>query len=147
MRRKEGDYLARDINERLDAISHRLERIDEDASGLLPVYQQRLMERIQTLTRGAVEIDPARIAQEAAFLADRSDICEEVVRARSHLEQWRQLMLADKPAGRKLNFLIQELNREFNTMGAKVGRAELSHIIVDVKAELEKLREQVQNIE
>jgi uncharacterized protein (TIGR00255 family) len=147
MRRQEGAFLETDINKRLDAIAGRLDRIDRDASDLLPVYQQRLTERIQTLTGGAVDIDPARIAQEAAFLADRSDICEEVVRARSHLVQWRQLMAGDAPAGRKLNFLIQELNREFNTMGAKVGKADLAHVIVDVKADLEKLREQVQNIE
>ena len=147
MRRQEGAFLETDINQRLDAIAERLDTIDEGASDLLPVYQQRLTERIQTLTGGSVEIDPARVAQEAAFLADRSDICEEVVRARSHLEQWRQLMAGDAPAGRKLNFLIQELNREFNTMGAKVGKADLAHVIVDVKAELEKLREQVQNIE
>jgi uncharacterized protein (TIGR00255 family) len=88
-----------------------------------------------------------RIAQEAAIMADRSDISEEVVRARSHIEQFRQLLRDDEPAGRKFNFLLQELNREFNTMGAKAGQAAVAHTIVDMKSEIEKLREQVQNIE
>ena len=97
----------------------------------------------------AAEGDPValRIAQEAAFLADRSDISEEIVRTRSHIEQFRRIVDADEPSGRKLNFLLQEFNREFNTMGAKAGSAPISHIIVAVKTELEKIREQVQNIE
>ena len=94
-----------------------------------------------------MEIDPARIAQEAAFLADRSDISEEIVRADSHLNQFRDIMKSTEPAGRKLNFLLQEFSREFNTMGAKAGNAQVSHIIVTVKSELEKIREQVQNVE
>jgi uncharacterized protein (TIGR00255 family) len=94
-----------------------------------------------------VEIDQTRIAQEAALLADRSDISEEIVRAKSHIQQFRALMEDDTPAGRPLNFLLQEFNREFNTMGSKSGKAAMSHIIVAVKSELEKLREQVQNVE
>ena len=86
-------------------------------------------------------------AQEAALLADRSDISEEIVRANSHVQQFRGLMEDDTPAGRPLNFLLQEFNREFNTMGSKSGKATMSHIIVAVKSELEKLREQIQNVE
>jgi uncharacterized protein (TIGR00255 family) len=104
-------------------------------------------DRIQALTQGLVEIDPDRIAQEAAFLADRSDITEEIVRAVSHMQQFRNVMEGQEPAGRKLNFLLQELNREFNTMGSKAEKATVSHLIVEVKSELEKIREQVQNIE
>ena len=114
---------------------------------LLPQYQERLKERVSLLTQGSVELDPARIAQEAAFLADRSDISEEIVRAESHLDQFDQIMNAVEPAGRKLNFLLQELNREFNTMGSKVGNAEVAYLIIDVKSELEKIREQIQNVE
>jgi uncharacterized protein (TIGR00255 family) len=99
------------------------------------------------LTKGLVEIDPARIAQEAAFLAERSDISEETVRSESHISQFRNVMFSEEPAGRKLNFLLQEINREFNTMGVKAQRADTSHIIVAIKAELEKIREQVQNVE
>lgn len=94
-----------------------------------------------------VEIDQARIAQEAALLADRSDISEEIVRARSHIKQFKALMDDDRPAGRPLNFLLQEFNREFNTMGSKCGKATMAHTIVAVKSELEKLREQIQNVE
>jgi uncharacterized protein (TIGR00255 family) len=94
-----------------------------------------------------VEIDPVRIAQESALLADRSDISEEIVRARSHLAQFRQIMKAPAPSGRPLNFLLQEFNREFNTMGSKAGKALISHLVVSAKTELEKLREQIQNVE
>ena len=147
MRQREGDYLAQDLARRLDAIAGWLEDIAAGAGDLAGVYQKRLADRIQVLTDGMPEIDPLRIAQEAALLADRSDISEEITRARSHISQYRHLMAAPEAAGRKLNFLLQELNREFNTMGAKVGKASLSHCIVDVKAELEKIREQIQNIE
>ena len=147
MRKKEGDFISDDMNKRLDHIENSVATIEKDANNLVPIYQERLKERITSLTRGLVEIDPARIAQEAAFLADRSDITEEITRAQSHLAQFRTIMQSDEPAGRKLNFLLQEFNREFNTMSAKVGNAALSHIIVNVKAEIEKLREQVQNVE
>ena len=147
MRQKEGDFISDDLERRLNHIEKSVAIIEKDANNLLPIYQERLKERITNLTRGLVEIDPARTAQEAAFLADRSDISEEITRAKSHLAQFRSIMQSDEPAGRKLNFLLQEFNREFNTMSAKVGNAALSHIIVDVKAEIEKLREQVQNVE
>lgn len=147
MRRREGAFIAKDLAKRLGAINGALEFIADGARGLTAIYQKRLAERIQALTDGMPEIDPVRIAQEAAVLADRSDISEEITRARSHIAQYRLLMDAPEAAGRKLNFLLQELNREFNTMGAKVGKAELAHRIVDVKAELEKIREQIQNIE
>ena len=110
-------------------------------------YQERLKERILVLTKEIIEIDPVRIAQEAAFLASRSDIAEEIVRAESHINHFRTIMNSMEPAGRKLNFLLQELNREFNTMGSKTEKANVSHMIVEVKSELEKIREQVQNIE
>ena len=147
MRVKEGAFIEGDFNQRLERISRNLVQIKSQSGNLIDVYRDRLKERIQILTKGLVEIDPGRIAQEAAFLADRSDITEEVVRATSHIQQFRRVMEGTEPAGRKLNFLLQEMNREFNTMGSKAEKASVSHLIVDVKSELEKLREQVQNIE
>jgi uncharacterized protein (TIGR00255 family) len=147
MRKREGDIIARDFTQRLDYIEKIIARIEQETSGLVSVYQERLKDRISFLTKGIVEIDPARIAQEAALLADRSDISEEILRAKSHIKQFRTIMDSEKPSGKKLNFLLQEFNREFNTMGSKTVKADVSHIIVDVKSELEKIREQVQNVE
>ncbi|MDL2269339.1 YicC family protein [Desulfosarcina sp. OttesenSCG-928-G17] len=147
MRLAEGKNLAEDFTKRLGEIERFLDEIEAEAGGIPEMIRQRLVERIETLTRGIVELDPVRIAQEAALLADRSDISEEIVRARSHIQQFRSLMTDDAPAGRPLNFLLQEFNREFNTMGSKAGKAGLAHKIVAVKSELEKLREQIQNIE
>jgi uncharacterized protein (TIGR00255 family) len=147
MRQKEGDFIARDFGQRLDFINGCLEQIRKKSKDLLAQYQERLKERVSLLTQDIVELDPGRIAQEAAFLADRSDISEEIVRAESHMSQFRQIMNAVEPAGRKLNFLLQELNREFNTMSSKIGSAEAAHLIIDVKSELEKMREQIQNVE
>ena len=147
MRRKEGDFIAKDFEQRLKFLKTCLKKIRKTSDDLLPQYQTRLKERIAALTQGSVELDPARIAQEAAFLADRSDISEEIVRAESHLDQFSQIMNAAEPGGRKLNFLLQELNREFNTMGSKIGNAEAAYLIIDVKSELEKIREQIQNVE
>lgn len=147
MRCVEGKHLSRDFDQRLASIENMLEQIGVQAKGLPVLYQQRLIDRIDALTHGVVEIDPVRIAQEAALLADRSDISEEIVRAESHIQQFRSLMQDDTPAGRPLNFLLQEFNREFNTMGSKSGKAAMSHLIVAVKSELEKIREQIQNVE
>jgi uncharacterized protein (TIGR00255 family) len=147
MRCAEGDYLEQDLLQRLDTIESGLRQIDGAAAGLLTMVRDKLTTRIEALTQAVVDLDPGRIAQEAAILADRSDISEEIVRARSHIQQFRDIMQADEPGGRKLNFLLQEFNREFNTMGSKIGQAAVSHVIVDIKAEIEKMREQVQNIE
>ena len=147
MRKREGDFLEADIVARLDGIEESVDQIQKESSDLLSHYQQRLKDRIAALTKGIVEIDPDRIAHEAAFLADRSDISEEVVRAASHIKQFRTIMNSAEPAGRKLNFLMQELNREFNTMGSKTDNTNVSHIIVEVKSDLEKIREQLQNVE
>ncbi len=147
MRQQEGDHIGEDFGQRLDWIESQLVQIEQAVDGVLDSYRDKLRSRIENLTQGIVEIDPMRIAQEAAMMADRSDISEEIVRAKSHIAQFRATMQADEPAGRKLNFLLQEFNREFNTMGSKVGQAQVAHIIVAIKAEIEKLREQVQNIE
>ncbi|MDM8551844.1 YicC/YloC family endoribonuclease [Desulfobacterales bacterium HSG2] len=147
MRKKEGDFIARDFVERLDFIEKAMGQIEKESGSLLLHYQERLKERIDALTKGITEIDPPRIAQEAAFLADRSDISEEIVRVKSHIQQFRAFMDSEESSGRKLNFLLQEFNREFNTMGSKAGNVEASYTIVNIKSELEKIREQVQNVE
>jgi len=147
MRKKEGDFIAGDIVKRLDYIEMTVDKIDKESSGLLSLYQERIKDRISVLTKGVVDIDPERITQEAAFLADKSDISEEIVRIASHIKQFRAIADSEEPAGRKLNFLLQELNREINTIGSKAGKAQLSHMVVDIKSELEKIREQLQNVE
>jgi len=147
MRKKEGEFIALDITGRINRIEESAHLIEKESSDLLFHYQQRLKERIAALTRGMVEIEPERITQEAAFLADKSDISEEIVRVMSHIKQFRTIMNSEEPAGRKLNFLLQELHREFNTMGSKTEKAHVSHTIVEVKSELEKIREQLQNVE
>lgn len=147
MRKKEGEYIAGDFVKRIETIENLLNSIESESSDMLFYYTQRLKDRISILTKDTIELDAGRIAQEAAFLADRCDISEEIVRAKSHLSQFKFIMDSDEPAGRKLNFLLQELNREFNTIGSKTEKAIVSHTIVNVKSEIEKLREQVQNIE
>ena len=147
MRSREGIIIATDMAKRINYIEKCLIQIENQSHDLLNIYQKRLKERIGSLTRGIVEIEPGRIAQEAAFLADKSDISEEVLRVESHLKQFHEISNSPESSGRKLNFLLQELNREFNTMGSKTEKAHISHIVVDVKSELEKIREQVQNVE
>ena len=147
MRKKEGDFMAKDLTDRLNDIENVICQIEKNTQGLIELYQERLKERIGVLTQGAVELDPMRVTQEAALLADKSDISEEITRAKSHVKQFRAFISSEEPAGRNLNFLLQEFNREFNTMGSKVGNADVSYLIVMVKSELEKIREQVQNIE
>jgi uncharacterized protein (TIGR00255 family) len=147
MKKNEGASLEADFVDRLHFIENALNAIEAKTDSLLTVYQEKLKTRIEALTKGMIDIDPVRIAQEAAFIVDRSDISEEMVRAASHLKQFRQLMASPEPAGRSLNFLLQEFNREFNTMGSKAGDTEIAHTIVAVKTELEKMREQIQNVE
>jgi uncharacterized protein (TIGR00255 family) len=147
MRLQEGAFIAADFKQRLNLIEKKLAQVNAASQGFLEMYRDRLNERITLLTKGLITLDPERIAQEAALLADRSDISEELVRVASHLQQYRNFMAGPEPAGRKLNFLLQEFNREFNTIGSKAGKSEISHLIVEVKAEIEKLREQVQNVE
>jgi len=147
MREREGTNIAQDIAGRLDTIEKCLDQINIASNDLLSHYQERLKERIKELTKNTVKIDPERIAQEAAYLAERSDISEEIVRVESHIKQFRLIMNSEDSSGRKLNFLLQELNREFNTIGSKTEKINISHMVVDIKSELEKMREQVQNVE
>lgn len=147
MRRQEGENLFDDLSVRLTDIEDRMGEIETQAASVPKTYKERLKERLAALTEDADQIDPVRLAQEVAILADKSDVSEEIVRIHSHIKLFREIMDAEDSQGRKLNFLIQEFNREFNTIGSKAGNANLSHGVVDLKSELEKIREQVQNIE
>ena len=147
MRKQEGDFIAKDIVDRLEFIEKNIDLIERESSDLLFHYQEHLKDRITILTKGLVDIDPERIAQEAAFLADKSDISEEIVRVKSHIKQSREMIHSSEPAGQKLNFLLQEFRREINTIGSKTDKADISHTVIAVKAELEKIREQLQNVE
>ena len=147
MRKTEGDHMERDFLNRLDDIEKSLEEIGRESEGMTVFYKQRLIKRISELTAGAMAPDPERIDQETAFIADKSDISEEITRVESHIKQFREIVKSEESPGRKLNFLIQELNREFNTIGSKTGSPQASRMVLDAKSELEKIREQVQNVE
>jgi uncharacterized protein (TIGR00255 family) len=146
MRRDEGLKLTEDFEGRLEAIGKMVEEIEGKAPLALRACRDRLAQRVQELSQG-LEIDEARLAQEVAFLAERSDITEEIVRIRSHLNQFREMLKSPEPAGRKLEFLLQEINREANTIGSKANDAGIAQVSVGIKSELEKMREQVQNVE
>ena len=146
MRRREGEALARDLAARLDTIESGAREVSRLAPLQVEAARERLGARIAELTRG-MPLDPARLAQEVALFADRTDVAEELTRLSSHLEQARGLVRSDVPAGRKLEFLVQELNREINTIGSKSQHAGIASAVVDLKAELERVREQVQNVE
>jgi uncharacterized protein (TIGR00255 family) len=148
MRRLEGEALGKDLRERLERIAERLKEVKAKFPSSLQGYQKRLRERIEGLMAGLPgSLDPLRFQQEVAFLAERMDITEEVVRAESHLAQFERFLGSEEAVGRKLDFLIQEIHREVNTISSKINDAEISQTVVEVKAELEKIREQVQNLE
>ncbi len=145
MRQTEGAATAVDIENRLATLTQSLGKIEKLAA-LVPVeWQKKLQERLARLLEN--DGDPQRVAQEIAIFADRCDISEEITRFNSHLDQFRDLLQQDEPVGRQLDFLVQELNREANTMGSKSNDSTLTRHVVTLKAELEKIREQVQNIE
>jgi len=146
MRSEEGLMLRQDFLSRVSTVEEILQRIEEKAPQALRLYRDRLAQRVQEFS-GGLPIDETRLAQEVAYLAERSDISEELVRIRSHLSQFRDLLDRLEPTGRKLEFLLQEINREANTIGAKANEAEIAQLAVVIKSELEKMREQVQNVE
>jgi uncharacterized protein (TIGR00255 family) len=146
MRSVEGRHLSRDLTSRIRTIEKAAGIISKKVPQVVRAYQLRLHKRVNELA-GEAKIDPQRLAQEVAILADRSDISEELVRLESHLEQLKTLFRETQPVGRKLEFLLQEINREINTVGSKSMDGSISQQVVAVKAELEKMREQIQNIE
>jgi uncharacterized protein (TIGR00255 family) len=146
MREEEGSVLKNDILSRLKNIELLVEVIESISHSALKDHQKSLSEKIQALCDN-VEIDEARLAQETAYLVEKSDITEELVRAKSHLLQFESWLDSEEAVGRRLDFLIQEINREVNTVGSKSYRAEISLKVVEIKNELERIREQVQNLE
>jgi uncharacterized protein (TIGR00255 family) len=146
MRRNEGLALREDFLSRLMAIEEMAREIEKKAPLALKACRDQLAERVQELS-GGLPVDESRLAQEVAYLAERSDITEELVRIRSHLNQFREMLDDPEPVGRKLEFLLQEINREVNTIGAKANNAGIAQVAVGIKSELEKMREQVQNVE
>lgn len=150
MREQEGEALKKELRDRVQKIESLVPTIEAAAAGLAEAYRVRLQKRIgELLNRGGqvVEIDPARLAQEVAYLADRSDVSEEMVRLRSHLTQFQEAIDAPGEAGKMLDFLLQELNREANTTLSKSTDLVIKEAGLAIKAEVEKLREQVQNVE
>lgn len=146
MKRREGEFLTKDIEQRLGEIGRELTVIKEKFPIRFEAYQKRMKERIKQILNG-IEIEPFRFEQEVALLAERMDITEEIVRVESHLLQFLNLLECKDSVGRKMEFLLQEINREINTISSKANDAEISQIVVRIKSELEKIREQVQNIE
>lgn len=146
MRTAEGEETRKDIEDRLNVTETILALIEQRAPQVPAEWQERLTERLERLQQN-VEWDPQRVAQEIAVYTDRCDISEEITRFKSHLIQFRGMLDDQEPVGRRMDFLVQELNREVNTMGSKSNDAELTTAVVTLKSELEKIREQVQNIE
>jgi len=146
MKRFEGESLTKDLQKRLEYITEQLQMIKQQFPLRLRAFLTRLQDRLRSLLEG-MEADPLRFQQEVAFLAERADITEEIVRAESHLVQFKGLLEGNDPVGRKMDFLLQEIHREVNTVSAKANDAEISQRVVEIKSELEKIREQVQNVE
>jgi len=147
MRQHEGAQLAVDIVARFAQLALVAEQIAAHAHTVAALLRTRLVDRLTKLAVDVAAIDPSRITAEAALAADRADITEELVRLRSHLHQANGLALGAVPSGRKLDFLVQEIGRELNTIGSKSALAEITSLVVEGKAQLEKIREQVQNVE
>jgi uncharacterized protein (TIGR00255 family) len=148
MRAQEGLALSRELHTRLDSARRLRATISARGGEMLDGYRIRLRERLERLlSESGVQLDPSRLEAEMVILADRSDVTEELVRLDSHFDQFAQLLAQEGPVGRRLDFLLQEIGRESNTIGAKSQDAKISHLVVEMKAELERIREQVQNVE
>ncbi len=146
MRINEGKAIEKDFLERLNRIGRYIDKITDRAKVTVEGYRDKIRQRINELVK-TIEITEDRLIQEVAFMAERSDITEELIRTKSHLKQFRSYMNKDDAIGRRLDFLLQEINREVNTIASKAADSIISQIAVEIKAELEKLREQIQNLE
>ncbi len=146
MRRTEGSKLKEDLLSRIVSIENAVGVIEEKAAQMSDDYRERLFQKLTEILHDK-NIDEQRVLTEAAIFAEKVAVDEETVRLRSHISQFRQLLEIPEPVGRKLDFLIQEFNRETNTIGSKVQNVEITKIVVDIKSDIEKIREQIQNIE
>lgn len=144
-RQREGERIQEDLEVRLERLKQYVQQIEERAPRVVEEYRRRLSERLKQLLPG--ELDQGRFEQEVAYFAEKSDITEEVVRLHSHLEEFRRRLREEGPVGRALDFLLQEMNRETNTLGSKANDLEIVQRVLAIKEEIEKLREQVQNVE
>lgn len=145
-RSREGSELEKDITARLAILEDLAATVASREDVVVEEYRDRLRERVSSLTQN-MELDEMRMAQEVAIFADRCDVTEEVIRVRSHIEQFRKLMAQEGAQGRNLDFVLQELNREFNTIGSKSQDRTLANSVIDAKGQIEKIKEQIQNIE
>ncbi len=146
MRQAEGQALKEDLSGRLEIFSKAVSKISESVPTLVMQRETALKERLDNLLKG-VDIDPVRLAQEVAIMADKSDVTEELVRLQSHIQQFSHFLDLDEPVGRRLDFLLQEFLREINTLASKISNIDIAHTAVELKNEVEKMREQIQNIE
>ena len=146
MRRKEGANLKKDINKRLRRLLIGIKEIKRLSSGSKAVHRDRLQKRLSEAL-DLKDLDKERLEEEVVYIVERTDITEECVRIESHIKQFQSIIRESGPMGKKLNFILQEIGRESNTIGAKAANSDISHIIVDIKEEVERIREQVQNIE
>ena len=150
MRVTEGKSLKDELSFRLSEIENHLPRIESESAGVAEEYRQRLTKRIADFlakSDSQIELDQARLAQEIAYLAEKSDIAEEITRLKAHIEQFRAIMEEEKDVGKRLDFLTQELNREANTISSKTNNMTVKEAALGIKSEIEKIREQVQNVE
>lgn len=150
MRTVEGETLKIELNQRINQIENYLPTVESESASVAEEYSQRLTKRIENLLKKSdaqIDLDQARLAQEVAYLADKSDISEEISRLKSHLEQYRAIMNETAEVGKKLDFLTQELNREVNTIASKTNNMTVKESALAMKAEIEKIREQIQNVE
>lgn len=146
MRRREGERLKHDIETKLEAVSAKVAIIEKIEPDVVREYRENLEQKITELL-GNAEFDRSRVLTEVAVFADKAAIDEETVRLKSHIKEFFNTLQSDGPVGKKLDFILQEMNREINTTGSKANNIEISKIVIDVKSELEKIREQIQNIE
>lgn len=147
MSSEEGQKLAMDIQNRCDLLKNYIEDIEKYSYNVVIDYKEKLKNRISDILEDPSIIDENRLAQEVAIYADKSSITEEIVRFKSHIEQLKNTVVKNESIGRKIDFLIQEMNRETNTIGSKSSDLNITNLVVEVKSELEKIREQIQNIE
>ncbi len=146
MRETEGVRLKNDVNNRIDFILKKVEFIEERSPETIKLYRERIEQKVRELLESA-QVDEQRLLTETAVFADKVAVAEETVRLRSHMQQLSQLLEGNEAIGRKLDFIVQEMNRETNTIGSKAQDIEIARAVVDIKSEIEKIREQIQNIE
>ncbi len=146
MRAKEGERLAADVKSRCDTILEKVAFVEARSPETVKAYRERLEQKMRELLDTA-QVDEQRLLTETAIFADKIAVAEETVRLRSHIKQFCELLESEEAVGRKLDFIVQEMNRESNTIGSKAQDIEIAHTVVDIKSEIEKIREQIQNIE